>query len=51
MMDFVRAIIAFAVVVGLALLLGKLDHHKHPEAFTYGWLGAIAVLLLLRWCL
>lgn len=50
-MDFLRAILGIVIVIGLALFLGKLDHQKHPETFTYGWLGSIAVLLLLRWFL
>jgi len=48
-MDFVKAIIGFAVIIGIALFLGRLDHNKHPESYVYGWIGSIVVLLLVGW--
>lgn len=50
-MDFLRAFIGFAIIFGIAILLGKLDHHKHPELYVYAWIGSIVVLLSLRWIL
>lgn len=50
-MDFLRAFIGIAVVIGLALLLGKTHNAKHPATRLYLWLFSISVLLFLRWCL
>lgn len=50
-MDYIRAFIGFAIIIGIALFLGKLDHHKHPEIYTYAWIISIIVLLSLRWIL
>jgi len=50
-MDFLRAFIGVVVIVGIAVLLGRLDHHKHPETFTYCWISSIAVLLLMGYFL
>jgi hypothetical protein len=50
-MDFLRAFIGFAIIFGLAFLLGRLKHHHHPELFTYCWIGSIFVLLVVRFCL
>jgi hypothetical protein len=50
-MNFLRAFIGIAVTVALAFILGWSKSFKHPAAFTYVWLGSIAVLLLLRWFL
>jgi len=50
-MDVLRAFIGIVVMIGIALLLGRLDHHKHGSACVYGWIFSIAVLLLLRFFL
>lgn len=47
-MEFLRAIICFVVVIGIAILLGRLDHHKHPVAYVYSVIGSIVVLLSMR---
>lgn len=50
-MDFLRAIVGFLVIVGLALLLGYTRHAKHPATHFYVFLCAISTLLLLRFFL
>jgi hypothetical protein len=50
-MNFLRAIIGIVVVIILALLLGWTKNEKHPAKTFYSWLGAITVLLLLRFFL
>jgi hypothetical protein len=50
-MDFLRAFIGVTVIIAVAVLLGRLDHKKHPEAYVYGWITSIAVLLTLGFCL
>lgn len=50
-MDFLKAILCLFVLVGVALLLGKTQHAKHPATHCYAVIGSITVLLLLWGCL
>ena len=50
-MDFLRAIAGFFAIAVIALFLGRMDHHRNPEVYTYGWIASIAVLLLMRFFL
>ena len=50
-MNFFRAFIGIGVTVGLAFLLGWTRHVKHPVLNLYSWLGAILLLLAIRFYL
>lgn len=50
-MDFLRASIGIVAIVGIALLLGKLDKHQHPAAYCYSVILSIVVLLAMRFFL
>jgi hypothetical protein len=50
-MEFLRAIIGIIVIITVAVLLGRLDHHKHPKAFTYCCISSIFVLFFLGYFL
>jgi hypothetical protein len=46
-----RALIGIVVTIGLAFLLGWTRHLKSRAAYVYTWIGAILLLLIIRWCL
>jgi hypothetical protein len=47
-----RFIFGFLAIFSLALLMGWAESRvKHPAAQTYLFLSAIAVLLIMGWCL
>ena len=47
-MDYLRGILTVVLVIAIALWLGRLEHHKHPELYVYSWIGSIILLLLVR---
>jgi hypothetical protein len=49
-MEIVRIILAIFFTLAIILFLSRLDHHRHPETYCYGWIGGIVVLVVMWIC-